>query len=167
MRRRPMSRRLSTVLGVIASATVVLVVVVLLAFPSSVPAQKAPAAEPPAGYVGAETCKGCHAEQYEKFSHTKMGRLFLHQPRNTTESLGCENCHGPGKAHADAGGGKGVGGLITFAKKDPTPVEKRNAVCLACHTKGPRVFCKGSPHESRDVACTNCHKIMETVSSRG
>ncbi len=167
-----MSRRLSTVLGVIGGTAVMLLVVILLAFPSSAPAQKpspAPtgaAAEPPPGYAGAETCKGCHEEQFEKFSHTKMGRLFLHQPRNTAEGLGCENCHGPGKAHADAGGGKGVGGLITFAKKDPTPVEKRNAVCLACHTKGPRVFWKGSPHESRDVACTNCHTIMETVSAR-
>ncbi len=164
-----MSRRLSTVLGVIAGAAVVLAVVILLALPSPAPAQKAaPAAgaEPPAGYAGADTCKGCHAEQYEKFSHTKMGRLFLHQPRNTTESLGCENCHGPGKAHADAGGGKGVGGLITFAKNDTTPVEKRNGVCLTCHTKGNRVFWTGSAHQSRDVACTNCHRIMENVSSK-
>jgi len=164
-----MSRRLSTVLGVIAGAAVVLAVVILLALPSPAPAQKAApaaAAEPPAGYAGADTCKGCHAEQYEKFSHTKMGRLFLHQPRNTTESLGCENCHGPGKAHADAGGGKGVGGLITFAKNDTTPVEKRNGVCLTCHTKGNRVFWTGSAHQSRDVACTNCHRIMENVSSK-
>ena len=92
--------------------------------------------------------------------------LFLRQPRNTTESLGCENCHGPGKAHADAGGGKGVGGLITCAKNDTTPVEKRNGACLTCHTKGNRVFWTGSAHQARDIACTNCHKIMENVSSK-
>ena len=45
----------------------------------------------------------------------------------------------------DAGGGKGKGGMITFAKNDKTPVEKRNAVCLDCHTKGARIFWKGSP----------------------
>jgi DmsE family decaheme c-type cytochrome len=166
-----MSRRLSAVLGLMAGAALALLVAVL-AYPSSAPAQKAtasPAAAPaglPPGYVGPETCKVCHPGQYETFSQTRMGRLFLHQARNTPESLGCETCHGPGKAHADAGGGKGVGGLITFAKNDKTPVEKRNAICLQCHTKGNRVFWKGSAHESRDVACTNCHVIMESHSAR-
>jgi DmsE family decaheme c-type cytochrome len=167
-----MGRKLSAVLGVIAGVALVLVAVILLAFPTSAPAQKAAAppagtpAELPPGYVGAETCKGCHAEQFEKFTHTKMGRLFLHQPRNSTEGLACESCHGPGKAHADAGGGKGVGGMITFARNDKTPVDKRNAICLSCHTKGNRVFWQGSAHESRSVACTSCHKIMEEVSPK-
>jgi DmsE family decaheme c-type cytochrome len=116
--------------------------------------------------MGAETCKGCHAEAFERFSHTKMGRLFLRQPRNTREGLGCETCHGPGKKHVEAGGGKGVGGMITFAKNDKTPIEARNDVCLTCHTKGARVFWKGSPHESRDVACTSCHHIMDNHSAK-
>jgi len=163
-----MSRRFRTTLGVIAGAAAVMFVVILLKFPSPAPAQTAtPAvAALPTGYVGAEICKACHEEAFQKFSHTKMGRLFLNQPRNTTERLACESCHGPGQAHVDAGGGKGKGGLITFAKNDPTPVEKRNATCLTCHTKGNRVFWKGSPHEGRDVACTNCHKVMENHSPR-
>jgi len=135
--------------------------------PSSSPAQQAaPAAPATNGYVGAETCKGCHEEAFKKFEQTAMGRLFLKHPRNSKEQMGCENCHGPGKAHVDAGGGKGVGGLISFSKNDRTPVEQRNATCLQCHEKGARLFWQGSPHESRDVACTNCHKIMETVSER-
>ena len=135
--------------------------------PSLAPAQKAPS-EPagtpalPPGYAGAETCKGCHEDQWEKFSHTKMGRLFLKQPRNAQERLACETCHGPGKAHADAGGGKG--NLISFAKGDKTPVDQRNGVCLTCHTKGSHLFWQGSAHEARDVACTGCHKVMEDVS---
>ena len=95
-----------------------------------------------------------------------MGRLFLKHPRNSKEALGCEGCHGPGKAHADAGGGKGVGGMITFARDDRTPVEQQNAICLACHTKGARIFWQGGPHESRDVACTNCHRVMENISPK-
>jgi DmsE family decaheme c-type cytochrome len=134
--------------------------------PTTVAASSNEPASPGPDYVGAETCKACHEDKYNSFSHTKMGRLFLHQPRNASEANGCENCHGPGKAHVDAGGGKGKGGLITFAKNDPTPVEKRNAVCLSCHNKGDRLFWQGSPHESRDVACTNCHRIMEKVSPR-
>jgi DmsE family decaheme c-type cytochrome len=150
-----------------------LLFLVLLLLSSCTPAKKAaakpetaPAAAPAREYVGAETCKGCHQEAFEKFASTKMGRLFLRHPRNTTERLACESCHGPGKAHVDAGGGKGVGGMITFAKNDPTPVEQRNAVCLQCHEKTARLFWKGSPHESRDVACTNCHRVMEDTSPR-
>ena len=137
--------------------------------PPAAPAPAQPAAAEasmPAGYVGAETCKGCHEEAFHKFEATRMGRLFLKQPRNTTESLGCESCHGPGQKHVEAGGGKGVGGMITFARNDKTPVEQRNAMCTTCHSKGPHLLWKGSAHETRDVACTGCHKIMEGVSPR-
>jgi DmsE family decaheme c-type cytochrome len=145
---------------------------IVLGLPFSLRAQQQP---PPAAtaplpadsnYVGAETCKGCHEEAFNKFSKTRMGRIFLFQARTPGEKNACENCHGPGKAHVDAGGGKGKGGLITFAKNDPTPVEKRNAVCLDCHTKGARIFWKGSSHESRNVACTNCHTLMQNVSPK-
>jgi DmsE family decaheme c-type cytochrome len=158
-----MTSRFWTVLGAVAGTGVALLAASVLLLPARAPAQQ-PAASPaqmPPGYVGAETCKGCHEEAFQKFSRTKMGRLFLHQPRNSVEGLACENCHGPGKAHVDAGGGKGVGGMITFAKNDPTPVEKRNDICLACHTKGNRVFWSGSAHDSRNVACTGCHTVME------
>jgi len=52
--------------------------------------------------VGAETCKSCHEESYAKFSHTKMGRLFLNHPRDAREKNACESCHGPGRAHVEA-----------------------------------------------------------------
>jgi DmsE family decaheme c-type cytochrome len=129
-----------------------------------------PAAAPPAAmgapadqYVGAETCKGCHEEAFTAFGATRMGRLFLHHPRDERERMACENCHGPGKAHVDAGGGKGAGGMITFRKDDPTPVETRNAMCVQCHQRGPHAFWPGSAHEARDVACTSCHRIMQPV----
>lgn len=167
-----MTRRLWRLLGVIGGAAVVLSAGFVLGLPFSSraqqPAQPAATAAMPPGdnYVGAETCKACHEEAFQKFSKTRMGRLFLHQARGPKEANACETCHGPGKAHVDAGGGRGKGGLITFAKNDKTPVEKRNQVCLGCHTKGARLFWQGSAHESRDVACTNCHKIMEQVSTK-
>jgi DmsE family decaheme c-type cytochrome len=160
------SRQATRLIGAIGAMALLLLALILL-FPTLAPAQQAPAAAaPPPGYVGAETCKGCHEEAFTKFERTKMGRLFLKHPRNAKEQLACEGCHGPGKAHVDAGGGKGVGGMITFAKNDKTPVEARNAACTTCHTKGPHLFWKGSSHQSRDVACTNCHKVMEAVSPK-
>jgi DmsE family decaheme c-type cytochrome len=164
-------RRWRYFVGNISAAAVFYAGVVLgLPFSSEAqqPAKPAAAAAAPAdsNYVGAETCKGCHEDQFNKFSKTRMGRLFLLQARTPQEASACETCHGPGKAHVDAGGGKGKGGLITFAKNDKTPVEKRNAICLDCHTKGARIFWKGSQHESRDVACTNCHTVMTNVSDK-
>ena len=164
-----MSRRICGLIATLGGVGVLLLLFVL-AFPSSSLAQQAPpkpaAAQATDGYVGSDTCKGCHQEVDEKFAATKMGKILLRHPRNALEKLGCEGCHGPGKAHVDSGGGKGVGGLISFTKKDPTPVEKRNAVCLQCHQKTARLLWKGSTHESRDVACTNCHRVMEDVSER-
>jgi DmsE family decaheme c-type cytochrome len=168
-------------LGVIAGAAITLGVGIVFGMPfasraqqpAAPPAPSAPATQPAGqaasttdGYVGAETCKGCHEEAFQKFAKTRMGRIFLHQARDPREGNACESCHGPGKAHVEAGGGKGKGGLVTFAKKDPTPVERRNQVCLDCHTKSARIFWKGSAHESRDVACTSCHKVMEDVSPK-
>jgi DmsE family decaheme c-type cytochrome len=164
-----MGGRLRRVFWVLGGVVCLLSAGVVLGLSSSASAQTAtaaPAVTLPDGYAGSQVCQGCHEEADQKFAKTKMGRLFLRQPRNSTEALACEGCHGPAKAHVDAGGGKGVGGLITFAKNDKTPVEKRNQVCLSCHTKGARLFWNGSAHEARDVACTNCHKVMEAVSDK-
>jgi DmsE family decaheme c-type cytochrome len=164
-----MGGRFRRVFWVIGGAALALSAGIVFGLSSSAPAQTAtpaPAVTLPDGYAGSQVCQGCHEELDRDFAKTKMGRLFLKQPRNSTEALACEGCHGPGKAHVDAGGGKGVGGMITFAKNDKTPVEKRNAICLNCHAKGARLFWHGSAHESRDVACTNCHTLMTNVSSK-
>jgi len=49
-------------------------------------AERAPTALP-RGFVGAETCKTCHAAPFEGFSTTTMGKLFLKHPRNAKEGL--------------------------------------------------------------------------------
>ena len=164
-----MSRRLERLLTGFG-VTVLLLFIVAVAQSCSPRSSRAPvapqAAVGPEAFSGSDTCKGCHEESYDRFSHTKMGRLFLKAPRNEHERLGCEGCHGPGKAHVEAGGGKGKEAkLITFAKGDPTPVETRNAVCLNCHQKGNRLFWQASAHEVRDVACTNCHTLMTNVTA--
>jgi DmsE family decaheme c-type cytochrome len=117
----------------------------------------------PSDFVGSETCSTCHTDQFEQFAATTMGKIFLKHPRTPKEALGCEGCHGPGRAHVEAGG-ETYEGLITFSKEDPTPIEQRNAVCLDCHMSTGRFHWRGSPHESRNLACTDCHRVKGNFS---
>jgi DmsE family decaheme c-type cytochrome len=119
-----------------------------------------------ATYVGSQVCLGCHVAQAAAFNQTLMGRIFRN-PRNAQEKAGCETCHGPGSLHVKAGGGRGVGGIISFRADDATrTVEENNAICLSCHERGDRTYWKGSPHEKRDVACGSCHQVMQRVSPK-
>jgi DmsE family decaheme c-type cytochrome len=120
-----------------------------------------------ATYVGSQVCTGCHANQSARFGQTVMGKIFLKNPRNAQEKAGCETCHGPGSAHVAAGGGRGVGGMISFRADDPTrTAEDNNAICLQCHEKGRRTLWRGSTHETRGLACTNCHVVMTNVTPK-
>jgi DmsE family decaheme c-type cytochrome len=63
------------------------------------------------------------------------------------------------------GGGRGVGGIISFRVDDLSRIaEENNAICLTCHEKGQRTYWQGSIHQTRDLACTNCHTVMKNVS---
>jgi len=128
------------------------------------PAKASPAG--PATYMGNEVCKACHATQFDKFSQTQMGKIFLFNARNETEKQACENCHGPGSNHVAAGGGKGVGGMLTFRKDSGETAERQNQACLGCHQRGIQTYWNASPHASRGLACVNCHTIMEKLTDR-
>jgi DmsE family decaheme c-type cytochrome len=123
-------------------------------------------AEGEATFVGGQVCMGCHVAQAAAFNQTLMGRVFRN-PRNAQERANCETCHGPGSLHVKAGGGRGVGGIISFRLDDNSrTVEENNGICLTCHERGDRTYWKGSPHEKRDVACGNCHQVMQRVSPK-
>jgi DmsE family decaheme c-type cytochrome len=116
-----------------------------------------------ATYVGAQVCTSCHATEAELFGHTLMGRIAKTQKGK----LDCESCHGPGSAHVKAGGGLGVGGIISFRPEDRSrTAEENNTICLACHERGDRTNWPGSIHETRGLMCTNCHTIMKQVSRK-
>lgn len=111
------------------------------------------------GYVGvAEICQTCHKSQFNQFSKTAMGVVFLKHPQNAAEKLGCETCHGPAADHV-ASKGKSFTGMTLFTRNSPTPISERNAVCLRCHQKRERLFWSGSVHENNGLACTSCHTV--------
>jgi predicted CXXCH cytochrome family protein len=106
-------------------------------------------------YVGSDVCVTCHAEQQKSFVHTIMGNAMGHATSGL-EARGCESCHGPGRAHVEAGGGKETI-PVRFTADSTNTVEEKNAACLSCHSKGEQLFWRGSPHESRGMACVDCH----------
>ncbi len=128
------------------------------------PSKAAPAG--PATYVGNEVCKACHTPQFEKFSQTMMGKIFLFNARDEKERQACEACHGPGSHHVAAGGGRGVGGLISFRKDSGESAKVQNEVCLTCHQRGIQTYWEASPHAGRGIACVNCHTVMEKTSDK-
>jgi hypothetical protein len=84
--------------------------------------------------------------------------------RSALMERGCEACHGPGGEHVQE---EGTGGkLVNFSNATPELIDEGKAACLSCHERGARVHWKGSPHDSRDIACTDCHTIMKKVSTR-
>jgi DmsE family decaheme c-type cytochrome len=140
-------------------------------------APQAPAATPPkaksgnrsaapveAHIIGSKACQTCHSPLIAEFRKTLMGKIGA--TPNGKGKFECENCHGPGSAHVAAGGGRGVGGILSFGADDPRSVDERNSVCLGCHQKGERNYWPGSVHETRGVACTNCHTVMRSVSHK-
>jgi DmsE family decaheme c-type cytochrome len=115
-------------------------------------ARRAPAQGTAADYAGQETCIACHEDQGKQMATTVHAHAEV---RGAAFAAGCETCHGPGKAHADAGGGKGVGNMFTF--RDVSAAEK-SAPCLRCHEYGEEHsnFAR-SQHSLNDVSCVDCH----------
>jgi DmsE family decaheme c-type cytochrome len=102
--------------------------------------------------VAPEVCGQCHREHYASWagsSHAQIaGRLY-----KSPDKIGCVACHGPGADHAESGN-KGL--ITTFTESPPDVIER---ACLKCHEKGMRLYWRGSPHESRNITCTDCHAI--------
>lgn len=103
-------------------------------------------------YVGAETCKTCHEEIYNNFQ--KTGHFKLTRYGNwTADNKGCEACHGPGKAHVDAGGDKTK--IHTFEDQSAKQISE---TCLRCHAgKEEHNNFRRGEHWRNDVSCVNCH----------
>ena len=102
-------------------------------------------------------CTKCHDENDNKpiltIYQTKHG--VKADPRTPT----CQSCHGTSESHVrnPQGVSPRPSPEIVFGATSKTPVDEKNAACLTCHQSGLRTFWTGGEHQSRDLACTNCH----------
>jgi DmsE family decaheme c-type cytochrome len=106
-----------------------------------------------AQYVGADSCKQCHEDQFKSFQASIHGKKVI--PGSPAAKEGCESCHGPGSIHVDKGGGKGVA-IISFSKKEGA--KQKSAPCLACHENSKELISWDmGGHKKMGVACDACH----------
>ena len=119
-------------------------------------------AAPASDFAGPERCVSCHKEvatEYGKTNHAKLtfpGKDYIH---------GCETCHGPAKAHADAiqaahgddaATAKALHDFPLFAFK--ASAAENAARCLSCHISSKsQEFFEHSEHAGHGVSCNECH----------
>ena len=119
--------------------------------PPSPPAQKTqPPAAVAAEYAGEDTCLTCHTDKsYQGTVHGLKTR-----PSTPAATKGCESCHGPGKAHVDAGGDKTL-----IRRLNAMPPQEASAVCTTCHKRASHALWDGSQHDQRNLGCITCHSV--------
>lgn len=112
-------------------------------------------------FVGSMVCKTCHPDVWFRFyrnAHFKSIASGKASPADT----GCEGCHGPGKAHVQAHGGKAT--IIAFSQLGPKQIVD---ACLRCHSQSlARANIRRSLHTLNDVACTQCHSVHRSVTPK-
>jgi predicted CXXCH cytochrome family protein len=100
---------------------------------------------PGATKVGSDTCIACHEETSKNFQHA------FHKQ----QGVECEDCHGSGSLHAEAGGD--VAKIVSFSKR---PASAANGVCLGCHARDEKVrHWSGGSHSANHVRCIDCHQV--------
>jgi DmsE family decaheme c-type cytochrome len=133
--------------------------------PSTVqsPAPKTPQTQPAvaaAGYAGEETCLTCHDDMKKGYHDSPHARV--QNVRTPKANMGCESCHGPGKAHVDADGDPNLIkrlGQVTPAEMSET--------CTTCHNRAEHAEWAGSKHDGRSLSCATCHSIHSPKSEKG
>jgi DmsE family decaheme c-type cytochrome len=119
-----------------------------------------PLSQPQAGYAGEDTCLTCHDDMkkgYHDSAHARAQNL-----RSPKANMGCESCHGPGKAHVDADGDPEL--IKRLAQVTPAEVSE---TCTSCHNRSEHAQWDGSKHDSRSMSCSTCHSIHNAKSETG
>ena len=131
---------------------------VTLGFSASAAAQQARTVETAVTRDG--VCTECHDPS------AKKPILAIYQTRHGVKAdagtPACQDCHGESDIHVkDAG--KPTDIVFGAHSKNLSTAEVRNTTCLTCHAASEaRAHWAGSQHESKGVACNDCHNIHTT-----
>jgi DmsE family decaheme c-type cytochrome len=104
-------------------------------------------------------CTVCHNENWRK------PVLSLYQTRHGNRAdpraPNCQSCHGESSAHRKDPGAVRPDVVFADESRNVSSADERNTACLSCHEFRilPRTHWTGSQHQTRGVACTNCHDI--------
>ncbi|MBI4264371.1 MAG: DmsE family decaheme c-type cytochrome [Acidobacteria bacterium] len=102
------------------------------------------------GYVGSDTCLGCHDDK-QGMAGTIHGKAA--HPRSPEAAQGCETCHGPGQPHAESGDPDLIRSFTAI------PAREASATCTSCHNRGVHSQWSGSMHDTRNLSCVTCHSV--------
>jgi DmsE family decaheme c-type cytochrome len=109
---------------------------------------------------GDAQCTSCHDES-DAPELLAIGKT-MHGTVADIRTPTCTACHGASERHVHKPKNTTVRPKPDhlFSGKRIDAVEDRNGVCMECHHKDAnRSHWEGSTHQSRDIACTSCHKI--------
>jgi DmsE family decaheme c-type cytochrome len=113
------------------------------------------------GFVGSAACKTCHSDIWSTFYKNPHYKSIA-SGKEPPERTGCESCHGPGKAHVEARGGKAT--IIAFSELAPERILDN---CLRCHSGTiSRANIRRSEHTLNGMACNSCHSIHKSKATR-
>jgi DmsE family decaheme c-type cytochrome len=145
---------MASVLGTRQQRVILLLLVSVLSISSGLlhAQQQAVATSTENKYAGAEECKTCHEEIYQRFDESAHWKTLLNERGGPTKQ-GCEACHGPGREHIDAGGDKTK--IFSFKTASSAAVNER---CLGCHASGKdHGNFSRSAHSENNLSCLSCH----------
>ena len=144
-------------------AVAVVTFIINLFGPGALAQQKAaaPPPNPSSGYVGSNPCRVCHPDVWARFYRNPHFKSIA-SGKEPPERTGCESCHGPGKAHVEAHGGKAT--IIAFSELQPPQILDN---CLRCHAETlSRANIRRSSHTVNGIVCTNCHSIHKSPTQK-
>ena len=120
--------------------------------------------KPDPRYAGNGECKQCHEEIWGRFLKNPHFKSYA-SGKEPPERTACEGCHGPAKAHVEAGKAADRDTIVhAFTIMKPREII---AACLKCHASDfNRANIRRSEHTTHDVACTNCHSNHHPVTAR-
>lgn len=130
-------------------------VLALAAAPGAIFAQEE-ASTLPEGYVGTETCAGCHDEVVTAFKKNRHYWLETNEKRGW-KVRSCESCHGPGAKHSESASADDIRNPLKLK-----PVDADQG-CLSCHRNQPTQIGRlQNGHARSQTPCTSCHNVHKT-----